>query len=338
MIHNMVMVAPPNHGTISLLKHLSFLPSFWGSLIGLKILNPGGADMLDYDDNSPAGWLLNPFLYNLNSSINSRTGMPCGDMTLFAGNVETGYGKIGPYLNALLDSPNDSLVPVASVYCRPSNSPPESKFSLLKVYGKGAKIAEVPPKNFSHDTIGKSGKQIKEFINEIALGLSDWTVERVYEDTDPDMKPDNFFKPPTATEWGFYKSKVKVEYNVWIPDSERQARDYDRVVLVAYHKDGNGVWHISEPKGGENGADVHGNVNAAKVVSIQGNSKGLADDKKLLNATVNYEPTPGENEAGYDPAKYVADTTSLIIPLKPGKMTVPLDPTKAHFRTPNLNE
>ncbi len=25
-------------------------------------------------------------------------------------------------------------------------------------------------------------------------------------------------------------------------------------------------------------------------------------------------------------------------PLKPGKMTVPLDPTKAHFRTPNLNE
>lgn len=51
------------------------------------------------------------------------------------------------------------------------------------------------------------------------------------------------------------KVKVKVEYNVWTPDSERQARDIDRVILVIYHKDGNDHWHISEPNGGENGAD-----------------------------------------------------------------------------------
>jgi hypothetical protein len=340
MVHNMVMIAPPNHGTINLLNHLSKNNPFFLALINnLKWLNFGGTDMLDYDDVSAAGREQNPFLYDLNSPINSSAVSPLGDMTLFAGNNETGFGKFGPYLNALLDSPNDSLVPVASVYCRPSNSPPESKLSLLKVYGKGAKIAEVPPKNFSHDNIGKFLKRISEFSNEIALGLSDWTVERVYEDTDPDMKPDNFFKPPTATEWGFYKSKVKVEYNVWDGSEGRTARDYDRVVLVAYHKDGNGVWHISEPKGGENGADVHGNVNGAKVMVIQGNSKYTqVGNPLILNAVVNFEPTPGENEAGYKPEKYVADTTSLVIPLKPGKMTVPLDPTKAHFRTPNLNE
>jgi hypothetical protein len=138
-------------------------------------------------------------------------------------------------------------------------------------------------------------------------------------------------------EAGIVHLDLKVEYNVWMPDSERQARDFDRVVLVIYHKDGNDHWHISEPKGGENGADVNGNVITTKVVSISGNSINRPIDNPLiLSANVNYEPTPGKDEAGYDPDKYVDDTISLVIPLKPGKMTVPLDPTKAHFRTPNL--
>jgi hypothetical protein len=151
---------------------------------------------------------------------------------------------------------------------------------------------------------------------------------------------DNAFVKPTKDVGGYCKSKVKVEYNVWDGSEGRTARDIDRVVLVIYHKDGNGVWHISEPKGGYNGADSNGNINESKVERIIGNSKDsqLGHLPKILDANVNFEPTPGENESGYNPEKYVADTISLVIPLKPGKMTVPLDPTKARFRTPNLNE
>jgi hypothetical protein len=220
------------------------------------------------------------------------------------------------------------------VYCRPTGSTLDSGLSLLKVYGNGAKIKEIPPKDFNHEEIGGYTKRISEFSNEIALGLSDWTVERVYNEN----PGDNLFIPPTKVNWGFCKSKVKVEYNVWVPDADRQARNYDRVVLVIYHKNGNGVWHISEPKNGENGADTNGNVNAAKVKEIKGNSQRLSEAEKILSANVNYEPTPGKNEAGYDPEKYVDDTTFLVIPLNPGEMTVPLDPTKVQFRVPNVNE
>jgi hypothetical protein len=122
-----------------------------------------------------------------------------------------------------------------------------------------------------------------------------------------------------------------------VPDADRQARNYDRVVLVIYHKNGNGVWHIS--KTGENGADENGNVIEGKVKGIKGNSIiTQAGNPLILSANVHYEPTPGKNEAGYDPEKYVDDTTFLIIPLNPGEMTVPLDPTKVQFRVPNVNE
>jgi hypothetical protein len=330
------MIGTPNHGTFNCLKYLFSNNSLFGGASNIvKPLNFGASDMLGYDDNNPIdGYNQNPFLFRLNSPILSSAVTPRGDMTLFAGNDESGYGVLGPFLNALLESPNDSLVPVRSVYCRPTGSTLESKLSLLKTNEPRAKKFEIPPKNFSHDNIGKFLKRISEFSNELALGFSDWIVERVYNEN----PLDNAFLKPTRDIGGYSKSKVKVEYNVWVPDAERQARDFDRVVLVVYHKDGNDHWHISEPKGGENGADVNGNVNGAKVMSIQGNSKRLIDLEKLLNATVNFEPNPPKGETGYDPEKDIVETVSLVIPLKPGKLTVPLDPTKAHFRTPDLNE
>ena len=332
----MTMIGTPNHGTFNCLQYLFENNSAFG--VARNIIKPpnfGASDMLGYDDNNPIeGFIQNPFLFRLNSPILSSAVTPRGDMTLFAGNDESGYGVLGPFLNALLESPNDSLVPVRSVYCRPTGSPLESKLSLLKTNEPRAKKFEIAPKYFNHDNIGKTGKRLNEFTDEIARGLSDWTVEREYNEN----PMDNAFLKPTTDIGGYAKTKVRVEYNVWDGSDERTARDYDRVVLVIYHKDGNDHWHISEPKGGENGADIYGNVNVAKVMSIQGNSKRLTDMEKLLNATVNYEPNPQVGETGYDPEKDIVETVSLVIPLKPGKMTVSPDPTKAHFRTPNLNE
>jgi hypothetical protein len=328
----MTMIGTPNHGTFNCLKYLFNNNSFFGVASNIvKPLNFGASDMLDYDDNNPIdGYSQNPFLFSLNSPILSSVVAPRGDMNLFAGTDENAWRGL---TNLFIASPHDSLVTVKSVYCRPTNSTLESKLSLLKVHEPLSKKYE-HTKNFSHDNIGKTGKRLNEFIEEIARGLSDWEVEREYNEN----PLDNAFLKPSRDIGGYAKSKVKVEYNVWTPDNERQTRDFDRVVLVIYHKDGNDHWHISEPKGGENGADVYGNVNGAKVMSIQGNSKRLTDMEKLLNATVNFEPNPPKGEIGYDPEKDIADTISLVIPLKPGKMTVPLDPTKAHFRTPNLNE
>ena len=79
----------------------------------------------------------------------------------------------------------------------------------------------------------------------------------------------------------------------------------------------------SEPKGGENGADINGNVVWTKVKSISGNSKFTqAGNPLILDATVNFDPNPTKGEIGYDPEKDIVDTISLVIPLKPGKMTV----------------
>lgn len=333
-IHNMTMIGTPNHGTFFCLKYLFENNSLFGSALGiLKLLNFGASDMLDYDDDKPIeGFKQNPFLFLLNSPTFSSAVTPRGDMTLFAGNDESAWGGL---TNVFLASPHDSLVTVKSVYCRPTNSTLESKLSLLKTNEPKAKKFEIPPKNFSHDNIGKQEYRIAEFSAELAKGFSDWTVERVFNEN----PMDNAFIKPTKDVGGYCKSKVKVEYNVWVPDAERQARDFDRVVLVIYHKDGNEHWHISEPKGGENGADVNGNVVGEKVKSISGNSKFTqASNPLILDATVNFDPNPTKGEIGYEPEKDIVDTIFLVIPLIPGKITVPLDPTKAHFRTPNMNE
>lgn len=335
-VHNMTMIGTPNHGTFNCLKYLFQNNSLFGvSSNIIKPLNFGASDMLDYDDNNPVeGFNQNPFLFLLNSQILSSAVTPQGDINLFAGTDESAWLGL---TNLFIASPHDSLVTVKSVFCRPTNSTLESELSLLKVH-EPMSIKFEYTKDFSHDNIGKQEKRIREFSEELAKGFSDWIVSREYEDFDPDMLPDNIFVKPTKDIPGYCKSKVKVEYNVWAPDSERQARDFDRVVLVIYHQDGNSHWHISEPKGGENGADVFGNVNELKIKNIQGNSKNFVDTPTILNAIVNFDPNPLEGDIGYDPEKDIVKVVSLVIPLGPGKMTVPLDPTKAQFRTPELTE
>lgn len=330
MVHNMVMIATPNHGTFSILNYLSSIPAFSTNLESLKKWVPGAADMVDYDDSSSAGQEQNPFLYDLNSPVNSRAVMPRGDMTLFAGNDYNGFGKLGPLFDALLERPHDSVVQVRSVFCRPTGSTLGSNLSLLKVNEPRAKKFEYE-KNFNHDSVGMSVR-IKAFITEITRGLSDWVVEKEYNE-----EPlDNAFLPSCITTLGYANAKVKVEYNVWDGSDGRTARNFDRVVLVMYHKDYNGHWHISNPEFGENGADINGNVITTKVVSISGNSINRPIDNPLiLSAKINYDLAEPPTD---DPEKWISEVMSLVINLEPGKMTVPLDPTKASFRIPKVNE
>lgn len=322
-IHNMIMIGTPNHGTFFCLKHI-FGKNF------IKLLNVGVADQLDYDDNTIDGFLYNPFLYALNSPNMAPFIAPRGDINLFAGTDESAWHG---FFGSLLESPHDSFVPVRSVFCRPTGATLESNLSLLKEHKPGA-IKYEHSEYFNHDNVGSKlkQKQISEYITDIALGLSDWIVERVFDENS------NIFVKPTKIRSGFAKSKVKVEYNVWDGSKGRPARDIDRVVLVIYHKDGNDHWHISEPNGGGNGADSNGNTIDTKVKSISGNSSKNDIGPRYLDAVVNFDPNPEKGESGYDPEKDIVEVVPLVIALKPGKMTVPLDPTKVNFRIPRLNE
>jgi len=203
------------------------------------------------------------------------------------------------------------------------------------VQGSNAKKFE-HTEDFSHDNVGSKlkQKQIATFITNITRGLSDWIAEREYNENGLE----NVFLKPTKDNPGYAKSKVKVEYNVWDGSDNRSARDIDRVVLVIYHKDGNDHWHISESNGGENGADSNGYVIDAKVLSINGNSNRLSTFDKILNATVNFDSNPEKDASGYDPEKDIVEIVPLVIALKPGKMIVPLDPTKVNFRVPKTDE
>ncbi len=322
-VHNMVMIGTPNHGTFICLRYLKDT---------IKYLNVGASDQIDYDDSTLEGLLQNPFLFWLNSPKTAPFISPQGDMSLFAGTDERAWKGL---FGAFLQSPHDSFVPVRSAFCRPTSAILESGLSLLKVQGSNAKKFE-HTEDFSHDNVGSKlkQKQIATFITNITRGLSDWIAEREYNENGLE----NVFLKPTKDNPGYAKSKVKVEYNVWDGSDNRSARDIDRVVLVIYHKDGNDHWHISESNGGENGADSNGYVIDAKVLSINGNSNRLSTFDKILNATVNFDSNPEKDASGYDPEKDIVEIVPLVIALKPGKMIVPLDPTKVNFRVPKTDE
>ena len=330
-VHNMIMIGTPNHGTFFCLRYLKDY---------IKLINVGASDQIDYDDSTPEGLLQNPFLFGLNLPITAPFITPQGDISLFAGTDKSAW--MG-FFNAFMenDEDHDSFVPLRSVFCRPTKATTESGLSLLQVR-KNTNPKEYTPikfeikKDFNHDNLGSKlkQKQIAAFIAEISRGLSDWVVEKEFNE----YSSDNEFLPPTENNMGYAKYKVKVEYNVWDGSGGRPAREIDRVVLVVYHKDGNGDWHISQPNGGENGADTEGNVIDSKVLSINGNSNRLSTFDKILNATINFDPNPKKDASGYDPEKDIVEVVPLVIALKPGKMTVPLDPTKVNFRVPKANE
>jgi hypothetical protein len=148
--------------------------------------------------------------------------------------------------------------------------------------------------------------------NVITQGLSDWAVGRV---------TDELINGYPGTDYIEYAEfRVHVEYNTLDPSNEpswetREARDYNRVVLVVYAQDEIGNWHIEPGM-----VDAEGNVKVWET--IQGNSKYLTP------------PLEMDANAYFSEEEKIKRVVLNFVPLKPEQKTVPLDPTNAEFGLP----
>ena len=325
-VKNMLMLATPNHGT--LLPILDILGEFGRNALiqAIKLVNPAIGDLLDYQDNTPEGFAINPKLAFLN-----RAGLPpTGDISLWAGTDFNAYPPLGLVLFGVYGD-NDSIVPVNSVYCRPT-ADPQGYGSLLEVKSNSKKYEYSHP--FTHENVGTSIFPISNFEEEIRRGLSDWVVCKLWDSPESPIL-DNYQLLPTATQDGEVRAMVTLEYNVWDGYDGRTARDIDRAVVVIYYKDVLGEWHIAESANNQNGADPEGNVNNIQVIPLSGSSKvEINPDKKKVSAQAILKANPAFGESGYIPSNDVKEVRVSFIPLKPGQKKVPKDPTAATFGVP----
>ena len=325
-VKNMLMLATPNHGT--LLPILDILGEFGRTALihVIKLVNPAIGDLLDYPDNTPEGFAINPKLAFLNWA-----GLPpTGDISLWAGTDFNAYPPLGLALFGVYGD-NDSIVPVTSVYCRPT-ADLQGNGSLLEVKSNSKKYEYLHP--FTHENVGTSIFPISNFEEEIRRGLSDWVVCRRWESTETPLS-DNYQLLPTATQDGEVRAMVTLEYNVWDGYDGRTARDIDRAVVVIYYKDALGEWHIAESDTNQNGADPQGNVNDNVDFKMSKTSKDETDpDKKKVSAIAILKANPAFGESGYIPGNDVKEVRVSFIPLKPGQKTVSRDPTSATFGVP----
>lgn len=204
----MALLATPNHGSfaiINLLNQFKNIPvsilQTYGSLFEfLKAWSPGSADLLDYNDNNRSE---NPFLYDLNRNPKSK---PKDDISLIAGTDDTAlFGITGN----LIEKPNDSIVPVSSVFN--SNYLPQK---------------DICTESFNHIDVGIL-QSIRPFTPRcIIQRLSDWVVHTGKTD----------FTPPTLDKEGSVLAKFMVDYNV--------PNDGDRLAIVIYALDKTGRWRI----------------------------------------------------------------------------------------------
>ncbi len=325
-VKNMLMLATPNHGT--LLPLLDILGDFGRTALThiAKLVNPAIGDLLDYPDNAAEGFTVNPKLAFLNS-----TGLPpSGDISLWAGTDFNAYPPLGLALFGVYGD-NDSIVPVRSVFCRPTTDP-QGNGSLLAVNGDSARYEYIHP--FTHENVGTPSYPINNFEEEIRRGLSDWLVCRLWDSPETSI-PDNFQLLPTATRDGEVRAMVTLEYNVWDGYDGRAKRDIDRAVIVIYYKDALGEWHIAESASNQNGADPEGNVNDGVDLPIEKTSKlkENPDDKKISAIAV-LKANPAFGEPGHIPSNDVKEVRVAVIPLRPGQKTVPKDPTSVTFGVP----
>jgi hypothetical protein len=320
-IHNMIHMAAPNHGTISLFKlerlKISSDPSnidyFTAFYAYLTRFSPGSAQFLEYDDRMPLSLSANPLLQQLNQDIYS---VPRGDLTLIAGNDSS--GALGNFIH---DSrPNDIIVPVESVFNHTSDKtdPPDS--SLFDPLVRGEMWTKV--EGFNHYNMGKEEYSITRFIDEIERGLSDWVVPRIHEGnpTLPAPERDNYLLLPTQDTAGLVKARIRVDYNVWNSSRDglykgKDARDIDKIAAVIYYKDGNDEWHIADSP--SNGAYPDGSFKDART--IRGNSKYNDHEEFFLSADF-----PKIDPA--NPVTDVKEVRTVLVTIKPGENKVPLTP------------
>ena len=287
-VHNMVMAGTPNHGTFDLTRYITAFPKLALALAIIKIQSSGTADLLAYDDRSNLLLSTNPRLQLLNQNPGSA---PHGEMTLIAG---TDKGVLGHIL-FLPSTENDGVVPVDSVFCRTSDPNDGSKSLLdqssLNIYESTFGFTHF---NFGGDTFRIGGNQALE--EEIAHGLSDWVVTKLVN-----YQIDLFSSDPDDPEYIKYvEYEVRVQYNVY-------ERTIDRLALVIYAKDENGEWHISG-----NYADSQGNITYSDP--IEGNSEAILP------------PTELSTNALFQETDKITDLAFVVVRLKPGQNTVPLEP------------
>ncbi|MCF8068359.1 MAG: carboxypeptidase regulatory-like domain-containing protein [Desulfobacterales bacterium] len=302
-VHNMVMVATPNHGTYSVIKNIEQVPGNIGFYS--KILmrwSPGTKDLFPYDDAKSIDETVNPRMHALNTNPKS---IPSGDMTLIAGT--DGLAITG------LDWPNDKIVPLTSVFCRPTQQPYSSK-SLLQVKGNAKKLEYDFP--FSHLTFGELNFRLKnntDVRDKIINGFSDWIVAKRIDSYIPSYYSGSGYLADMECE-------VEVEYNVLDPQLDpsdnRQARDYDRIALVIYAIDESGNYHVG-------GDYVNAQGDLIRTEPIVGNSidRGSNNPLELFS------------RASFLESDKIVSVECELSWIKPNQTTVSLVP-KGNFKMP----
>jgi hypothetical protein len=308
-VHNMVLIGTPNHGTFGVLKLLELDPIYGLYKKLIERWSPGTKDLKHYDDRVNPEKSENPRLAQLNLNLKTT---PQSDLTLIAG---TDGSKV---TGLILPKPNDSVVPVDSVFCRTTDSKDAPKASLLSVspetHGRpNLKYEYTAP--FNHYTFGDKNFRIRNNVNirdAIVHGLTDWVVSKHHDS-----------KIMTFTDTDYIKSAdftVDVEYNTFTPNEQdleagRTVRDIDRVALVIYGQDESGRWHVRGDYAGGDGKLL-------RSESVLGNSINNENQKRLSTSTLFAE------------SEKILRVAFVVVHLKPGKTEVPLDPSGG-FGLPN---
>jgi hypothetical protein len=298
-VHNMVLAGTPNHGTLNLINYLLELYMLKGPIGLIKGWSPCTEDLIDYNDRDSFSGSTNPRLCLLNQNSAST---PSDDMTLIAG---TDSSKT---VGLLLPKPNDSVVPVDSVFCRTSYLGDDLK-SLLNIQRPNEKYEYTF--GFNHDNFGGEDFKIEdnpELEKAIIHGLSDWSVSKLFSQR-VEMYPQS-----TAIEYAEFE--VDVEFNTFEPNDQdirhnRDVRDRNRILLVIYGKDRSGGWHIASTY-----TDDEGKITFSE--SIEGNSI----EKRPV------EPLRLSCNASFDKEDDIIQICFSVVPVKRDPDTLEYTPEK----------
>jgi len=313
-VRNMNIIGTPNHGTASFIYEMvtnELNPAGWITKLILHF-SPGTAELIEYDDREPWTSTNNPMLYMLN---HIEMDYPNDSMTLIAGTDSRWWAE------SLFEGENDGVVPVSSVFnytSRPDDGDaslfPEDKIERRSKYG------------FNHFNFSKEGFMVRDDDNQnlrddVFHGLSDWLVSKQVDDQSTPYT-DNEVKLPDEDESGYARSRAEVEYNCY-------GRDFDRVVMVLYYKDGLDKWHIVDSP--DNGAKPDGelrSIESGKVKNVATGNSFYKDDALVLTASCTFPRVEPGN-----PETEIVKVRTLVYRLKPGQKSVSTEPD-AHFEMP----
>jgi hypothetical protein len=311
-VRNMNIIGTPNHGTARFIYYLltnDLIPArdpySRRMLFDLLLhFSPGTADLMAYDDREPCDSSNNPRLCMLNKNTEA---LPDQDMTLIAGTDSFWWS------DQLLEGENDGVVPVSSVFNYTSR-PDDGEASLFP----DDKIERRSKYGFNHFNFSNEGFRVRDNDNlrdDIFHGLSDWLVSKQENDQSTPYA-DNEVRLPDEENSGYARARAEVQYNCY-------GRNFDRVVMVLYYKDGLGNWHIADSS--DNGTYPDGSLRGEKVKNVATGNSFYNDEALVLKASCTFPPVEPGN-----PETEVLDVKIVIYNLKSGQESVPTEPD-AHF-------